>query len=88
MDRRRFFSFFGLGGAAVSLTSLKAIAPLTPVEHAVEVRRDRQYLFVVSRRLPVETLRKMGWALERAGLKKPIVVDGGDEIEIYEVNGP
>lgn len=81
MDRRKFFSFLGVGGgAAVSLTALKAIAPQA---EAIEIRRNRQYVFRLPYPLRQETREAMREVLVRAGLHNPILIDG--KVEIFEL---
>lgn len=82
MDRRKFFSTLGLGGAAaVSLTSLEAIAPKA---FATELRPGKQYVFRLPCRLSAEAMHELARQLEALGLKNPILIDRS--IEIYELD--
>lgn len=81
MDRRKFFSFLGLGGgAAVSLNALKAIAPQA---EAIEIRRNRQYAFRMPHHVSPESCQAIAQRLAALGLHKPIVLDPG--VDIFEL---
>lgn len=80
MDRRKFFSFLGMGAGAVSLTALKAIAPQA---EAIEVRRNRQYVFRLPCPVPAEAREAMKRSLAGLGLHNPIIVDRN--VEIFEL---
>jgi len=83
LDRRKFFSMLGLtAGAGVSLSVIRAIAPEA---QAVEIRRDRQYVFRLPQRVSMQELQRLSEALRGQGVNA-IVIDS--EVEIFEVNGP
>jgi len=82
MDRRKFSSMLtSAAGVGVTLTALQKIAPQA---QAIEVRRDRQYVFRLPQRMTCESLAHMSEALRAEGIKA-VVIDW--DVDIFEVNG-
>ena len=83
-DRRGFFA--KLVGGSASVVALSALQSIAPEAQATELRRDRQYLIKLSRRVSEETRHRISMALNERGINA-ILFD--DMIgEIYEINQP
>jgi hypothetical protein len=83
-DRRGFLS--RLVGSGATLTTLSALQAIAPEAQAIEIKRDRRYVFLLRKYWNMETIHRMEEVLQNKGINATVIA--ADDLKIFEINQP